>query len=62
MRIHLAAAIVVTILAAFTAKLLFFGTPPVVADTGSGTINIQQMQIEQGSMDKLPVQEVKEPF
>ena len=65
MRVYLAAAIAVTILAAFAAKLLVFGTPPVVADTqaarASVTLDILQLQIEH-RRDKLPVQEVKDPF
>jgi hypothetical protein len=61
MRIQLATAIAATILAAFAAKLLFFGTPAVVADphVATATMNVLQMHIEHPSMDKL---EVKEPF
>ena len=61
MRIYLAAVIAVMILAAFGAKLLFFGTPPVAADphVATATMNILQMHIEHPSMDKL---EVKDPF
>jgi hypothetical protein len=61
MRIQLAAAIAGMILAAFAAKLVFFGTPPVVADphVATATMNVLQMHIEHPSMDKL---EVKEPF
>jgi hypothetical protein len=62
MRIQLATAIAATILATFAAKLLFFGTPPVVADphvATASTINVLQMHLEHPSMDKL---EVKEPF
>jgi hypothetical protein len=61
MRIQLAAAIAATILAAFTAKLIFFGAPPVGADphVATATMNIMQLHIEHPSIDKL---EVKEPF
>jgi hypothetical protein len=62
MRIQLAMAIAATILVAFAAKLLFFGTPPVAADphvATASTISILQMHIEHPSMDKL---EVKDPF
>jgi hypothetical protein len=61
MRIYLAAAIALTILAAFGTKQLFFRAPPVTADphVATGSMNILQMHIEHPSMDKL---EVKEPF
>jgi hypothetical protein len=65
MRIQLATAIAAAILAAFAAKLLFFGAPPVAADphaVAASIINIPQMHIERESKDKLPVLEVKDPF
>jgi hypothetical protein len=61
MRIQLAAAIAAALVAAFTAKLFFFGAPPIAADphVATASMNVLQMHIEHPSMDKL---EVKEPF